>query len=106
MWKQLPDANYVANPKKGSLHNRGGAVDLSLLGPNGKEVEMGTAFDAFTPLAWHNAEGLSEEAKKNRLLLKSVMEQCGFKALKSEWWHYHLPDISDYSLENKKWRCR
>jgi D-alanyl-D-alanine dipeptidase len=105
MWKQLPDANYVADPKKGSLHNRGGAVDVSLLGPNGREVDMGTAFDAFTPLAWHTAEDLSEEAKKNRLLLKSVMEQCGFKALKSEWWHYHLPDISTYPIENKKWLC-
>ena len=61
MWKIVPDANFVANPKKGSIHNRGGAVDISLVDSLGMEVNMGTKFDFFGEEASHNYQNLSEE---------------------------------------------
>lgn len=87
MWKVMPDARYVADPQKGSRHNTGNAVDLTLVDDLGHEVEMPTEFDNFTPKAWSNAP-TTPEAVYNRELLRYVMEQAGFKRLKTEWWHF------------------
>ena len=78
MWKIVPDANFVANPKKGSIHNRGGAVDISLVDSLGVEVNMGTKFDFFGEEASHNYQNLSEEILANRKFLKEVMLQHNF----------------------------
>ena len=74
-----------------SLHNTGGAVDLTLVGPDGKELDMGTKFDAFGDKAWTNHfEDYSnnEEVRNNRRILYWAMIQVGFTNLPSEWWHY------------------
>lgn len=105
MWRIVPDANYVANPKKGSIHNRGGAVDISLVDFNGIELDMGTKFDFFGKEASHNYLELSEEILKNRKLLKDIMLQHNFKSFDSEWWHYNLNGSNKDEVSNQKWRC-
>jgi len=86
---------YVADPKQGSMHNFGFALDLSVLDESGKELDMGTGFDAFTPLAEPReeqlflAEGkLSSRQIGNRKLLRSAMEDAGFIQRPDEWWHF------------------
>ena len=93
-WAILPDPAYVADPKTGSRHNRGAAVDLTLVDRDGKDLDMGTEFDDFTPRAGWAARDISATAKKNRLILKGVMEKFGFKALPSEWWHYDYSGLA------------
>ncbi len=105
MWSIVPDANYVANPKKGSIHNRGGAVDISLVDLLGVEVNMGTKFDFFGEEASHNYQNLSEEILANRKFLKGIMLQHNFKSFDSEWWHYNLNGSSKDEVSNQKWNC-
>ncbi|UPT72362.1 MAG: M15 family metallopeptidase [Flavobacterium sp. JAD_PAG50586_2] len=105
MWKIVPDANYVANPKKGSIHNRGGAVDISLVNTNGKELDMGTKFDFFGKEASQNYLDLTEEILANRRLLKEIMLQHNFKSFDSEWWHYNLNGSNKDEVSNLKWNC-
>ncbi len=87
-WTILPDERYVANPKKGSRHNRASAVDVTLVDSQGKELEMPTGFDDFTPRAHHSYQDLPDQAIRNRELLKGLMEKAGFIPLPEEWWHY------------------
>ncbi|TBX65176.1 peptidase M15 [Flavobacterium silvisoli] len=105
MWKIVPNANYVANPKKGSIHNKGGAVDISLVDSLGTELNMGTKFDFFGIEAGHNYQNLSEEVLANRKFLKETMLQHNFKSFDSEWWHYNLINSSADEVSNLKWRC-
>ncbi len=86
---------YVANPKGGSIHNYGFALDISILDESGKPLDMGTPFDDFTELAQPRLEQqflkqgkLTEQQIKNRLLLRKVMEDAGFIQLPVEWWHF------------------
>jgi D-alanyl-D-alanine dipeptidase len=94
MWEKIKDPRYVADPYHGgSSHNKGAAVDLTLALKGGKEGEtlpMGTEFDYFGEEAHHGYAELSPEEKKNRALLREVMEGAGFKALETEWWHYNF----------------
>jgi D-alanyl-D-alanine dipeptidase len=90
-----PRQPYVANPRGGSIHNFGLAVDLSLEDEHGHEVDMGTQFDDFTPLAQPAQESkslasgkLSREQLEHRLLLRKIMTGAGFIQLPIEWWHY------------------
>ena len=105
MWKIVPNPDYVANPSKGSIHNRGGAVDITLVDANGKELDMGTTFDFFGPEASHNYQYLAQEIKANRELLKTTMVQNGFNSLDSEWWHYNLKSALNDKVSNTKWKC-
>lgn len=105
MWEIVPNADYVADPKKGSIHNRGGAVDITLVDKNGTELDMGTSFDFFGPEASHNYQGFSKKIRKNRALLKNVMLKHNFKSFDSEWWHYNLVDSNKDKLANFKWEC-
>ncbi len=89
MWGLVHDARYVADPAKGSDHNRGAAVDITLIDlKTGKELDMGTGFDDFTAKSHHGAGGISKEAVKNRNQLKQIMEKNGFSSFPTEWWHY------------------
>jgi D-alanyl-D-alanine dipeptidase len=98
-WELVKDERYVANPAKGSGHNRGIAVDLTIIDlKTGKELDMGTGFDNFTDTAHHTFTSLPEEVLHNRLLLKSTMEKYGFIALESEWWHYYLANGNTFEL--------
>ena len=105
MWKIVPNPTYVANPKKGSIHNKGGAVDITLVDSLGVELNMGTKFDFFGEEASHNYTKHSEEILANRKLLKEIMLQHNFKSFDSEWWHYNLKNSSADKVSNQKWRC-
>lgn len=99
MWQIVPDDRYAANPAKGSGHNRGIAVDLTLYNlKTGLPLPMPTPFDDFTEKAHHNYMQLDSVVLANRQLLKTAMEQQGFKALDTEWWHYYLPNSAYYEL--------
>jgi D-alanyl-D-alanine dipeptidase len=101
MWLPVMDDRYAADPKKGSGHNRGIAVDLTIINLKTKEeLNMGTGFDNFSDTAHHAFMNLPEEVLQNRLLLKHIMEEHGFKALDTEWWHYSLPNASKFELLN------
>ena len=98
-WELVHDERYVADPKKGSGHNRGVAVDLTLIDlKTKKELPMPTGFDNFTDSAHHDFMNLTEEVLKNRKLLKETMEKFGFLAFPTEWWHYSLPDPEKYPV--------
>lgn len=89
MWESYKDPTYVASPKTGSRHNRGCAVDLTLIDlKTGKQLEMPTPYDSFSEKAHHGYTELPENALQNRDLLKAAMEKHGFQPLSSEWWHY------------------
>ncbi len=105
MWTIVSNPKYVANPAKGSIHNRGGAVDITLVDKYGKELDMGTPFDFFGIEASHDYDKVSEEVKKNRNLLKTVMTETYFNSLDSEWWHYNLKLALNDKLSNAKWDC-
>lgn len=98
MWEKAPDSNYVANPAKGSRHNRGSSVDLTLVNRNGKELEMPTNFDDFTEKAHGNYQGGSYQSRSNRQLLKKVMIAQRFIPLSTEWWHFDAEDWQKFSL--------
>ena len=106
MWALVPNSNYVADPRTGSIHNRGAAVDISLVDAKGMELDMGTSFDYFGVEASHNYTQFSELILANRLLLKSIMEANNFMVFDSEWWHYNLSDGTKEALSNFKWKCK
>jgi D-alanyl-D-alanine dipeptidase len=106
MWKIVSNPEYVANPAKGSIHNRGGAVDITLVDSNEKELDMGTSFDFFGVEASHNYPKVSEEVKQNRILLKTIMTNSGFNSFDSEWWHYNLKSALNDKVSNAKWDCK
>ena len=99
MWEPIKDERYVANPKKGSGHNRGIAVDLTIINlKTNEELNMGTGYDNFTDTAHHAFTALPKEILQNRILLKSLMEKNGFNAFDTEWWHYSLPTAKDFEI--------
>lgn len=100
-WELVHDERYVANPAKGSGHNRGIAVDLTIINlKTGKELDMGTGFDNFSDTAHHTFAKLPEEVLQNRELLKSTMVKYGFKIFETEWWHYFLPNGEKFEILN------
>jgi D-alanyl-D-alanine dipeptidase len=105
MWQIVANPEYVADPAKGSIHNRGGAVDITLVDNKGKSLDMGTPFDFFGPEASHNYQLLSDEVKQNRIFLKQIMQENGFVSFDSEWWHYNLQNASKDKVSNTKWEC-
>tara|TARA_R110000850_G_scaffold269422_1_gene401489 strand:+ start:14460 stop:15176 length:717 start_codon:yes stop_codon:yes gene_type:complete len=105
MWKILPGTNYVANPKKGSKHNRGAAVDLTLVDSLGNELDMGTKFDFFGPEAHHTYTKHSKQVLANRKLLKETLAKYNFKSIYNEWWHYEFRPERYSTVSNFKWKC-
>lgn len=105
MWKIVSNPEYVANPAKGSVHNRGAAVDITLVDAAGKELNMGTSFDFFGIEASHNYPNVSMEVKKNRILIRTLMTSNGFNSFDSEWWHYNLKSGLNDKISNAKWEC-
>lgn len=105
MWKILPGTHYVANPAKGSKHNRGAAVDITLVDAEGKELDMGTAFDFFGKEAHHTYQNLPDNVLKNRKLLKEIMDKHNFKSIYSEWWHYEFRPEIQSKVEDFTWKC-
>jgi D-alanyl-D-alanine dipeptidase len=101
MWEILPDDRYVANPRNGSRHNRGAAVDLTLVDSTGRELEMPTAFDDFSERAAQDYMDLPEHVLENRRILREIMVKYGFLPLNSEWWHYDLKNYQQYPILDK-----
>ena len=98
-WELVHDERYVADPSKGSGHNRGIAVDLTIIDlASAKELKMPTGFDNFTDTAHQDFMQLPAEVLQNRLLLRSTMEKHGFIAFPTEWWHYYLPNSDRYEV--------
>jgi D-alanyl-D-alanine dipeptidase len=98
LWEHTPDPDFLAHPERGSPHSRGVAVDLTLIDANGIELDMGTAFDAFTPLSHHRNLEVSSQAQQNRLMLLGIMTLAGFDFYSNEWWHYQLFNSRNYDL--------
>jgi zinc D-Ala-D-Ala dipeptidase len=93
--------NYVADPAKGSKHNRGCAVDLSLFDlKTGREIEMPSAYDEMSERAWPTYKGGTEEARRLRDLLRATMEAEGFRVNEYEWWHFDYKDWQKYPILN------
>lgn len=98
-FKKATDKSFVANPNKGSRHNRGCAIDLSIIDlKTGKDLQMPTPYDSFSPLAASKYLPLPEGVLKNRSMLISVMEKHGFKVLENEWWHFDFVGWKDFDL--------
>lgn len=99
MWEPIKNPDFVADPAKGSRHNRGAAVDLTLIDPHtGTEVPMPTGYDDFTERAAHAYMDLPADALANRTLLRDVMVKHGFDPLPSEWWHYDFRGWEGFEL--------
>lgn len=98
LWNALPDPEFVADPRRGSPHTRGVAIDLTLIDRNGCELEMGTGFDQAVPQSHHGSTDVSVIAQKNRFTLLGIMMAAGWDNYKNEWWHYQLFNSRDYPL--------
>jgi len=100
MWEILPDPQYVANPATGSSHNRGGAIDLTLIDfATKEELELPTAFDHFGEEADHSYTNLPEHVIANRELLRNLMTELGgFSLYSAEWWHYKYVPSNEFPL--------
>jgi len=101
MWSIKPNTHYVANPRKGSRHNRGAAVDLTLIDlKTREEVAMPTAFDVFNLKAHAHYEKLPKDVLANRRRLQQAMTRHGFQIMKTEWWHFDASGWSQFPLMN------
>jgi D-alanyl-D-alanine dipeptidase len=98
MWELVPDERYVANPAKGSNHNRGCAVDVTLVDGSGKDLAMPTPFDDFTERAHSQFMNLPEHILKNRQILRDAMTAEGFLPFLTEWWHFDDPDCRQWPV--------
>lgn len=98
LWAAFPSEEFVANPRRGSPHSRGVAVDLTLIDQAGTELDMGTGFDEMSARSHHARTDISVEAQRNRFTLMGLMSAAGWDFYKNEWWHYQLFNARDYSL--------
>ncbi|MBT1709928.1 M15 family metallopeptidase [Fulvivirgaceae bacterium PWU5] len=93
------DTTYVASPYKGSRHNRGCAIDMTLIDlKTGQELKMPTGYDSFQKAAWPTTPVKDPEVRKNRALIIEVMKQQGFKVNGSEWWHFDFIGWTKYDV--------
>lgn len=98
-WDLVKDNRFVANPKNGgSIHNRGCAVDVTLVDMEGKELNMPSKFDDFSSNAYRNNFKMTNEAKKNMDLLTKCMVSNGFTTINTEWWHFEDSNSSAYRI--------
>lgn len=98
LWEAMPDPAYIADPRLGSNHSRGVAVDLTLAGADGRPLDMGTGFDEMTERSHHGRSDLPADAQRHRALLLGVMVAAGWVPYAMEWWHYELPGAARFPL--------
>ncbi len=98
LWEKMPDERFVAPPDKGSMHNRGCAVDVSLANAEGNLCEMPTEFDAFGPKARSDRTDLAPIVLEHLKTLQYAMCQAGFETIEDEWWHFNDSDWQAYDL--------
>ncbi|MFL9843677.1 M15 family metallopeptidase [Flavobacterium rhizosphaerae] len=104
MYEIVSNPKYVAKPGIGSNHNRGAAVDLSLIDKEGNLLDMGSNFDDFSEVSHYAHKGLKQNAAKNRKLLRDIMQQSGFTPYENEWWHFDYKK-KDYDISVYIWDC-
>jgi zinc D-Ala-D-Ala dipeptidase len=93
------DTTYVASPYRGSRHNRGCALDLTIINlESGEELKMPTGYDSFKKEAWPTTPVSDPLIRKNRALLINAMEKHGFRVNSSEWWHYDFIGWKKYEV--------
>lgn len=106
MWAKIPNATYVANPyTKGSIHNKGAAVDLTLETLEGAHVDMGTDYDYFGIEAHIDNNNLPKAVLANRNILIAGMRSFGFQTIRTEWWHFNYKKNSSYKTLNQPFPC-
>lgn len=99
LYNAVKDTNFVAPPWRGSRHNRGCAVDLTVIDlKTKKQLDMPTEIDAIDKKAYVSYTDLPEEALKNRRMLIEIMERHGFKVYPNEWWHYDFKGWKNYEI--------
>jgi D-alanyl-D-alanine dipeptidase len=101
MWEIVPDPDYVADPRRGSRHNRGAAVDVGLRALDGSAVPLPTRHDDFSPRAHRDFADLPADAIENRERLERAMTSQGWIPLATEWWHFDAPDWERYPLRDE-----
>lgn len=108
LWQEVTDPRYVARPErkngkphKGSKHNRGAAVDLTLIDHAGNELAMPTDYDDFSERAHRGAAGIAKENRRNSQVLERAMQAHGFFPLPTEWWHFDGPGWKNYPLADE-----
>ncbi|MBY0353105.1 M15 family metallopeptidase [Candidatus Babeliales bacterium] len=100
-WNLVPDPRYVADPAKGSKHNRGSAVDVTLVRlSDGQELPMPSQIDDFTEKAHRTYETMGEQEAFNCRLLEDIMTKHGFVGLPTEWWHFDDVDWQNYEISD------
>lgn len=104
LWNAIRNPMYVARPSVGSDHNRGTAVDLTLVDDKLQEVDMGTPFDFFGAQAHIDYKDLPTPVLQNRKYLRETLQQYGFKPLSSEWWHFSFK-AKEYPIDSVVWNC-
>lgn len=98
-WELVPDERYVADPKKGSRHNRGAAVDVTIVElRGGHEIEMPSGYDDFSEKAHRDYKRSSKKARRNMELLEKAMVREGFVPMPTEWWHFDFKGWESYPL--------
>lgn len=98
LWNHTPDPDFLADPRRGSPHSRGVAVDLTLIDNNDAPLDMGTGFDQFTPRSHHGNRDIPPQAQVNRHILLGLMTAAGWDFYRNEWWHYQMFDSRRYPL--------
>ena len=98
LWDIVPDPDYVADPDTGSRHNRGAALDVTLVDDDGNELPMPTPYDTFSEKAHSNYPDLPQTVLQNRKLLKNIMKKHGFEPLVTEWWHFDYQSWEKYPI--------
>lgn len=99
LWNHTPDPVFLADPRKGSPHSRGIAIDLTLVNAkSGEPLDMGTGFDNFTAKAHHGNTEVTLSAQDNRYRLLGLMTAAGWDCYLKEWWHYQMFSPRDYPV--------
>lgn len=105
LWEVTPDPRYVTPPARGSMHNRGAAVDLTLTElPTGDTLDMGTPYDYFGREAWPAYTDLPEAIRERRRILREALVAEGFRGIRTEWWHFAYPGTGA-ALSDWEWPC-
>jgi D-alanyl-D-alanine dipeptidase len=102
-WDATPSDKheFVADPSKGSRHNRGCAVDLTLYDlKTGREIEMTGVYDEMSERSYPTYRGGTAEQRAHRDLLRRAMEKEGFTVYETEWWHFDYKDWPRYAIQN------
>ena len=104
LWDKFPSASYVTPPEKGSMHNRGLAIDVQLVNHLSEPLDFGTEYDYFGKEAHTDFYNFSDVILDNRNLLNRLMNMAGLKGIRTEWWHYSNPEVM-FPIDTFIWDC-